>query len=409
MDYGFVPGRDQQSVTVRELLSRRGNISFIGRGAPESSASSVRNAGTVQRFTTVLPSQLVDVVPPPGPDPAGIIFIGTHGDEGYMHIPYAVVTANSAPELGTYDTIAKADDQNLCNLAAAVHDANTKIKVRGCNIGQSLEYTERLKESLGGQIEVSAPKHFHLARIIPHCGAYEGFCYEFGIYRKVPFTGNTRAIVRTAIVSAFQAETFMLYDSTLSIQNTWWESWIPTSGIPTSAPSTELRLAVPHHIRFNPPLPVTRGTPIETRNLRVVSGMFRIKRELFTWYKGGVPSEPSQEDMIDQLHEHMRNASEFQDESAVNPYAMHKRVNADTFDDFLDLFEWTVRYSSNEDTIFGTGTRFKYTAVVPITTDPDPNDLTKNHLIYNFYPDTNNPVPPVAQIVESDSKLFQIV
>lgn len=400
MNYAFAPGRTSQDQRARDLFRRHAATTILGRGAPSSVPQASRRAISVEQYVDLLSDQ--------SSLPADVIFIGTHGDKGYMHIPFANVSGNSAPELATYDTVAQADDSNLCNIAANVRNTDTAVRIRGCNVGQDQVYTSKVKDALGGQVSVSAPKHFHLIGGISNCGFFEGFCYEFKLIKKVPFSGNNSRQVRNAIVQAFQAETFSLIDPAITIDNSWWEEWIPARGIPARAPNTPLRLNVPHRIRFNPPLPVTRGQPVETQSLNSIPGMFRIVPDVFTWYVTGINSKPNDADMLKQVHNSIKGAPRFQ-EGTDNPYPEHERYGVDSPDDFLDLFTWTVRYSSKEKKIYGTGTRYKYVVMVPITSDPDPTDRTKNHLIYNFFPDSNNNVPPVNQIQENDARIFQIV
>lgn len=400
MNYAFAPGRTSQDGRAREMFKRKIATTLLGRGAPNSVPPASRRAISVEQFINLLSTQSTL--------PADEIFIGTHGDDGYMYIPFANVSGNSAPELATYDTVAQADDLNVCNIDSAVLNTDTALRIRGCNIGQDQVYTQKVKDALGGQVLVSAPKHFHLIGGIRSCGYFEGFCYKFKIIRKLPITGNNSTEVRNAIVQAFQAESFSLLDPAISIDNSWWEIWIPSRGIPGRPPTRELKLTVPHRIRFDPPLPVTRGRPVETWNLNRISGMFRIVPDIYTWYISGINSRPSETDMVQQVHSSIKGSPGFQG-GTDNPYPVHERYGVSSSDEFLDLFTWTVRYNSREKKIYGTGTRYVYIAVVPVTSDTDPTDRTKNHLIYNFYPDSNNSVPPVIQIQENDARLFQIV
>src|SRR5207244_8867192 len=72
---------------------------------------------------------------------------------------------------------------------SAGQPALAQLRVRGCRIGNALPFLRKLKDALGGSIQVNAPKHFQYYGDITSTGSgglngiYEQMSYDFTVSR----------------------------------------------------------------------------------------------------------------------------------------------------------------------------------------------------------------------------------
>lgn len=396
MDYAFAPGTSNYDVLARDLFTRRPGteLKTTRQGTPPSSRRSISR---VDEYVQCLSSDS-DVT-----RPAGIIWLGTHGnDRGNMWITYANIDldSNGSPDNPTtYEVLVAADIGNFCDIPATLRNDDTKIRIRGCNIGQdfALPFLQKVKSAFGGNVPVSAPKHFHNIAYITGTGYYEYFCYEFTVYKKTAHGS------RTSLINAFKAGPFTFLPSVaIPIADGWWARWIPRN----------ISLGdrrVDHRTTFNPPLTPKVGDPITVWTQELDKG-FRHRLdeyELTVEVDSDPGSSPARETAV---FDALRGASLFQ-QSAQNPFPQQKRYELDTAQDFIDAFNWDIEYKviDGDKVLVANASRHKYTLQVPITANPDLTDRTKNRLIMNFYPDLDNPINPIEQISETDAEYYQIV
>ena len=82
------------------------------------------------------------------------------------------------------------------------------VHFKGCNIGKAPAFLTKFREALGGNVMVTAPKHFHGIYEHTAYGTFEYMAYEFQVRNKTYFPS------RAAILAAFDAGGFTFIDGT---------------------------------------------------------------------------------------------------------------------------------------------------------------------------------------------------
>lgn len=397
-DYMFAPGRTGYDRGVRDLFRQRAETELIVTSEdPDNTSRRIRTKNLGQMFLTINFESDIE-------RPLRKVFIGTHGnDSGWMQVQFEAVDIDGDNKVEANTTYEVLEDINLSDafhFEDAAKNSDTHVHIRGCLIGQDYAqpFVELLKKVLGDDVPVSAPKHYHVINRLPNAGYMEFFGYQFQISSLTHFRGRD---ARTNLIQAFKDADFFFIEAAGGhfLEDEWWEKWVPRNvGMG--------KRTIRHRINFEPPILPRRGNPIVRMNLRFPKA-FRAERQQYKFTVTGVASDPgNQAARILVLHNVIRAQDEFK---AAHPFPKYKRFEFDTLDDFFDGFNWRVTYSSRRNKLYGTGTRYLYTVIVPITSDPDPNDDTKNHLIFNFNPSTNNTNPAISLIDEEDDDLFLTV
>ncbi|MAZ27445.1 MAG: hypothetical protein CL868_10260 [Cytophagaceae bacterium] len=398
MDYVFSPTWDPYNTQARDFFRERDNTELIVTRQVSAGSSSRRRVHRIDQLITCLKTD-TDIQ-----RPVGNIYIVSHGrDNGWMQVPFANIDLDSrqGPDNTTYEVLIEADNSNVCDIPAAMRDDNTKIRIRGCNIGQdyALPFVNKLKAAFGGNVPISAPKHYVLVVPIPDAGSIEAFCYQFQLKVRDEFTGDD---ARQNLIEAFQLEAHDFVKGAI-LTDDWWDKWIPED---ISVGERD----VLHKVRFSPPLKPRRGADISVANISVPKA-FKSQQVLFPMKKENVTSDPgSPQARLDLILDEIRNHPLF---ASTHAYPYYKRMEFDTVNDFLDAHLWFPIYKPEEQEVFAVGRRYIYTVSPPITLDPEADDTlddgTKNKLLYNFTPKSNNPNPAVTLIDEDDTEIFQIV
>lgn len=402
-DYMFAPGRTAYDRSVRDLFRNRPETELIitcQHPLDNTRRKRIKELG--EMFLTVNFDSDID-------RPLRKIFIGTHGnDSGWMQIQFGDIDLDGdgrSESNTTYEVLEEAATTNAFEFSDSSRDVNTKVHIRGCLIGQdfALPFLSKLKEVLGNEVPVSAPKHYHVTYRIRNAGIIEFFAYQFELHVLEPFRAGDGETAREHLIDAFKAASFFYIDSAggSSVEDEFWDRWTPRNvGLG--------KRTVRYPVNIEPPIQPRRGSTITSLVIEYPEA-FRALRENYRFTVTEVESDPgSQAARIEVVKNVIRANAHFQD-PPTHPFPIHARWEFDTVEDFLDGFNWRATYNRNRKKLYGVGTRYTYTLIVPITSNPDPSDTTKNHLIYNFYPQTNNPVAPITLIDDNDENLFATV
>lgn len=387
MDYAFVPGSSPPERNLKTFFRRQPNTVLVDNPL----------------YTRV--DQFIDHLKdlPNSARPIGNIIIVSHGnDGGFMSITFGLIILSLGAgfeQHTTYEVLEDADNSNINNLDAppnppitlSLIDANTKIFIKGCKIGQAQPFVEKFKACFGGTVPVSAPKHFDAVISYRDVGLIENLSYDFSFPTLQAFRGPT---ARTQLIAAFQAKNFKFLDGT-NVPNTSWTTWLPRN-------VSLGRRTISYRVNFSPPLKDSNGDDILTLRLNTRQG-FRAETQRYTFTKGyssQAPTDRAQQEA--DLRTSLQTQPRF---STTHPYPMWERYELDNFNAFIDGFRWAFSRSSDHKNLICTGTRVLYTLVIPITTDP----LAGNNLILNIAPEPGNTSPTTPQILETNTDLFLTV
>lgn len=397
-DYMFAPGRTGYDRGVRDLFRRRAETELIITSQHELNPNRrVRIRRLKDMLLTVNFNGDID-------RPLRKVFIGTHGnDSGWMQIQFDAVDVNGDNKVEantTYEVLENIDTTDAFHFEDAAKNDDTHVHIRGCLIGQDFArpFVELLKKVMGDEVPVSAPKHYHVVVRLPNAGHMEFFGYQFQVSVLSRFRGRD---ARSELIEAFKEASFFFIDAAGGhfLEDEWWEKWIPRN---VSLGKRTIR----HRVNFEPPILPRRGNPIVRMNIPLPKA-FRAVRQQYRYTVTGVTSDPGNlATRIELVHNVIRADDDFK---VAHPFPIYKRYEFDTIDQFFEGFNWRVTYNSRKEKLYATGSRYLYTVNAPITSDPDANDDTKNHLIFNFNPNANNTNPAISLIDEEDDDLFLIV
>jgi hypothetical protein len=357
-DYAFVPGTDAASGYARQFFTAKPQSKVIvGYGLPDD---------TLESFITALGrSPNVD-------HPIAYPVVVSHAnEEGQLFIAMNLLTGRVIEYEDLENAVAShrlVVDPALLQPRPTVGGsaAVAQLRVRGCRIGNAPPFLRKLKEALGGTMQVNAPKHFQEYGTITSTGrgtigSYESMSYDFSVSRPTPLA-NSRALVQ-----AFQRSGFTRIDQS-AVPPATWTTLMGLRGMPNIHSSGHHSLAY----QVVAPIPGNR-VPL--------SGMaeFRYEREeLFSgWSAFPLASDPGTNG---------RRRSAVQTELSTqplyrpsHPYPMWIRMGFPSLAAFMDGWFWTYQYDRSHHQLRYRAVRSRYTFVVAITR-PGTNEL-----VMNFY------------------------
>ena len=365
-DYGFAPGRDDQDERARELFRRRADTSLVHRGG----------LATVRDFIGHLG------VSPAVVRPIGNVLLGAHANsEGWLFIPMFRDQDGWTNFETLEDTLARPARSISIPNALIGHNAGDPIAhnvhFKGCNIGKARPYLLQFKAALGGNVNVTAPKHFHGLYHHTDYGVWEYMGYEFIIRRPTNFPN------RAACVAAFQAGGFTLVDGN-PVPNANWNKWIPR------------RIGQTTKNKINGHL----GGVLGRRSTITVERHFRVDRTPFEsaieYADAGRVPPPAARQAAFEAAVRARATMD-----PAHAYPAYVRLGYASFAEFVAGHRWTHTKAGR---VLNTrGDRTRYTVVVPITNPANGN------LIFNFHPNAGSPHAPVNGLDEANPLYFETV
>ena len=381
IDHGFAPGGSRNPATpgtagqqarVRALIERRPNTEL-----------------------TEIPQSVHDFIDgirldPDIETPIGNALIGSHADsEGNIFISMFADQQNTVQSTRKGQTNFEvlqatrdpAHPEQSINMDEIIDSSgNHFVHVLGCNIGKVTKFMNKFKAVLDAD-HVTAPNHFHGLSWDEKAGVFEFMAYEFNVSRKDHFASQA------ALIAAFNTGGFTLINNT-PVPLGRWKEWVPKKF--KKSRKKPLSLSLGQTVGGRKKLPVDREFRVVLMN----------KKNAFKWELTDLSPFPAKNDWEKTIFDDMRSAPEF---GASHPFPFFERWGYPGKEEFIAGLKWTFRRGTKQDanTLTGTGTRIKYTVLVPIV---DPAD---NHLFFNFYPHTG--VMPPKQIREDDPFFFSQV
>lgn len=323
--------------------------------------------------------------------PIGDVFIGSHGNEsGWLKIRLTSILPIQEVD---YDTLSKYGGRLRLDpkttTPASAGQPGTTIHFRACRIGQADPFMQLLKKSFGGNVRVSAAKHFFEYYEIT-IGPDVTFVIEYLAYSFIISLPKNKALSsRSDVVKAFKnfkypdtSEPFKYFDGT-AIPDAKWNEWVPPK-----APKHKAQKPINFSLKaggrvftFNTEF---RNEPDQAPDAIPYSG----------------PKLDKNQDKAQELAlAHLQTLPQYQ-ASAGNPYPVYQRNG------FADLSSFVNGHFWRKTTVKGTdalvGERIDYTLQVPIF-DPV-NDL----ILHNLMPVTSNAETPAQHngLDETNTNLF---
>jgi hypothetical protein len=280
------------------------------------------------------------------------------------------------------------------------------VHIKGCNIGRDrflrnpaqpvAPFLVRLKQVFGGNVNVTAPKHFHgLLPETNHNGIFEYMERELIVRTKAVkaargFRGTTREgfrgfATRDELIDAYKTAQLSYHDGT-AIPDADWATLVPR------------RLVDDRRISMTLPL----GRTIENLPAITVHKQFRIELGRVDWTHtpgGGVPSAAA--DRLAMIRASIAADPRF---AAAHPWPLYERRGFADFNSYMDGHHW--EFSVNGGDLVAIGRRIDYTIVQPIV-DRSVTPAANRPIIFNFYPGAGSSETAILTgFVESDNRFF---
>jgi hypothetical protein len=374
MDYAFAPGVTQYDAAAQQLFTNRPNTRLIqARGLTAL-------ADFFSQLDTATGIQL----------PAGDLFVTSHGSDVVSMLLHLVSTQTDAT---TYEVVEAAATSGAARIPTSVnHDSGGTLtsmsaNFRGCWFGLSPPYVDKLKEALGNESPVTAPKGAHEFIPIGTTGMIEFLLSIFRVVAKDPLADQ--AAVAATLASHTPAFTFR--DGS-SVAAALWTAWVPKDI------STGKRVSQYVYARL--------GRKLGTQTRRRVEIWFSHYEPWLTANVPGLTGLPSDDPArIAALRNQLHAAANVPGSpwASTHPLPMYQRFAHSSIDEFVDGMNWAFTWDASTSMMGCTGSQHEYSLHVPIT---DPPDLSTGKLIYNFYPSPGSSDAAVNELLTSDNTLF---
>jgi hypothetical protein len=347
--------------------------------------------------------------------PVGDVYIGTHaGSDGFLIVKLfrgSVDAFGDPTDITDYEVLdqalnparpARIQDSVVgyprATPPAADPPPTHSVHIKGCNIGRDrfqpsaappAPFLVRLKQVFGGNVNVTAPKHFH--GLIPetnHNGMYEYMAQELIVRTKAVRVrrGFRGFATRDELIAAYKAAHLSYHDGTPIPDADWDATLVPR------------RMAEDRGIAMTIPL----GRTVENLTAITVNKQFRIQTERVDWIHspgGAVPTDPGAQ--LAMLRASIAADARF---AATNPWPLYERRGFADFNAYMDGHDWQCTINGGD--LVCIGRRFDYTIMLPIV-DRSVTPAANRPLIFNFYPgEGSTDAPILTGLVESDNHFF---
>jgi hypothetical protein len=369
MDYAFAPGTTRFDKLGRRLFQRQNNTTLIHQ-------KGIRN---IEDFLNHLVS--TSAISKPIED----LWILSHAnDEGWMQIDLD----GKRPIHTDYEVL----DEAAKNKSVAIDQVliqkpdgtsvSITVHIRGCRVGMSMPFMQRLKDALERAHTVTAPKHFYRIEELSSHGSFELLCQGFDVNSKEKLT-------RVELINAYQDAGFSYFDDT-SVPDEMWDQWVPRN----------INASRKNHFQVN------LGQDIGKLNRLRIPREYRYRQRRITWTITNVNANPSPGDTMNILRATISIDDRYQPQypNPQTPYPVYQRYGYSTLDEFLNGWNWKFNWRSKDAKLICNGIRHEYEIIIPITSPP--TDLNNGQLFFNFYPKTGTAFVPIENLLENDIRLF---
>jgi hypothetical protein len=368
-DYAFIPGTTSYDLQMANVLRTRPHTIRVDQPTIDSLKAFIRSLAGAQATS-----------------PLRHIIISSHANnQGVLFMKLDLFAAN---EIQYEDLEAAVRGRTLVIdpawLAPRPKDAYgvdvpALFLVRGCRIGSVPVYLQKLKDALGGGLQVIAPKHIHVAaELSSPAGFVEYMQYGWRVSRP-------QRINRRALIAAFQTGGHVRVDGT-PVPATAWSGFVPRNPHSKSKHTVNARVVNP-----------------VTNQREAVPGEFRYEtRQLWSGQQSmALASDPGTETGRKAAVESELQA-QIPQYLPSHPYPAYERWGYSSMQDFMNGFKWRFRYDKRSGTLYFAASRVDYTVLQPIV------DPTSNRLYMNYYPSTTTGTV-LEQLQTTDIRFFATV
>jgi hypothetical protein len=351
--------------------------------------------------------------------PVDDLYIGTHaGGDGFLFVRLfrgAVDVLGDPTDVTDYEVLdqammparpAKIPDSlvgyHRGTPPAADPPPTHSVHIKGCNIGRDrfsprpgesvAPFLAKLKQVFGGNVNVTAPKHFHgLLPETTHNGIFEYMEQELIVRTKAvripPRTGPLRGFAkRNELIEAYKAAHLSYHDGTPIPDADWGATLVPRPRVPVE--NRGIAMTIP------------LGGTVERLTSVTIQKQLRIELEQVHWTISGAASTPPA-GRLALLRASIAADARF---AATHSWPMYERRGFVDFTSYMDGHLWEFNTSGSD--LLCTGSRFDYTIVQPIV-DRSVTPVASRPLIFNFYPGVGSAETPILTgLVESDNQFF---
>ena len=368
-----MPMTDRVTTILNEMVSRR---------VPKTT---MRNVTTVREFVKDLNDDL-------GIHPVGDLVVGAHANsEGQLFIlmyPSQVDVAGRATSRTEFENLEQTLEASAAGLLRRIRiddhtiDFTTPppthfLHFKGCNLGKAGPFLTKLKEALGGHVQVTAPKHFQgVVRVTRkgNNGSFEYMCYEFQVQTpavELP-NGHFRGFAtRADLIDAFDAAGHQYLGGFDVPKADWDKKWVPKDISKTQTFYMAMPLGATvagfKELTLRPDKKTGKGGARQFRAQQIPAKWQFVPPAAATTYAARVAA----------LKTAIAQDARF---NANHVWPMYQRSGFATLDDFMDGHLWS--FGDENAGPLAIGRRFEYTVVLPIVDTGGP----KPKLYFNFFP-----------------------
>lgn len=375
-DYAFVPGTTKYDLAMGKLMEQRPNTTRIKPPGITTLAQFIRALSDNPLQSTIDPliTRAIDR-----------IIVASHAnDEGQLKLSLD----GGADKFVDYEDLVEAIKKKSLAVDTGLllprprvlggDPSPAQFLVRGCRIGRQPVFLKKLKEALGSQIPVIAPRHFHAVDIHTKtpAGVLEYMAYSFQIC-------SPKKLKRAAVIKAMKQAKHQTIDDK-DVDPKKWEGWVPSNP----------------HKEYEQKKSTSVKSPI-TNKVAYFPRTFRYQAR--SWLKTPEPlamdkSKTKDDDRKKVLRDLLATRDEFKDS---HPFPVYERYGYNTLDEFMDGWTWTFKPRGKAvDEVKFNATRHEYTVIQPIT------EPTTGVLIMNFYPTTKKG-KMVELLKVTDKRMFE--
>jgi hypothetical protein len=375
--------------------------------------------------------------------PIGDIIILSHGrSSGEMKIALVCTHKEEDCKIDakktTYEVLEKAVECEFVRIPDALHangpnpPVEFDVHIRGCRIGQSRPFVEKLREAFHSPRSVTAPLHMHYAygvgpeglpnRRLNHrqreeektkWGSFEHLGYAFELFRPdVPIKDEKKLAGipserRQFINKAEAVKAFVEHDPPFRYIKDKDED----SGVSLPVPKDVWEKSIPKDLRTGTSyLPVNIGINLGEKIGRTITEFkvlheFRHEKPTYTYIIPKVLADPGNDATKEaKLREDIRMDEKFQ-APPIYPFPVYERHGYADVEKFLIGYKWKCSWKREKKELWCVGTRHVYTVILPVV---DPNT---HNLLFNLFPSPKSPLgtDPVLKLDHKDSRLFLTV
>ena len=381
MDYGFSPGGDAVDLQFRQLFADR-----VMAGAGGFDTTVIRGPTHIAGFLDELATTSSVT------KPVGDLLIASHAnDGGWLEIGLDGSKAINVRYADLLDVLADVGRRARLRIPATLlaTPPTTRVLIRGCRIGEAPKFVDKLKEVLGNQAKVIAPRHFTAVQtrdrrnkrgvVTAIIGTFEYLAYGFKIVSKT-------ALERPALLTAFRDRNpkFTEYTGgTAKVADDLWDQWLPDK-----VGKGKQRI----------PFEVQLGQTVD--GLPTLPAVAEFRHETPPFGQQFTNSTAAQRTKAG-LKAFLAARPDFQ---STYGFPTYERYGFADFDKFFEGFEWTPSKKASANPFVWNGTRHVYTIIIPVCTPP--LKATGNALIYNYFPVRTSSTAPIKMLDETDGRLF---